>query len=229
MARKACIDDGFNPELVNGAEFDGILEIPMISRASKIDLPENLVPFSVAKHINLDSKGVVFYEKDADFADLLIHPDKYLDLLSTANFVASPDNSVYRDAPLTVQLGNIYKNRALGSYLQRNGVKVIPNIRWGDERTFTNIIFPEPPAFLGVEKHSIVIIGTYGCSRLVDDKIYLRQGLIAMLSYLEPEQIIVYGGMPKSVFGDLTKRADFVHYEDYISHRLQKGKNGRRS
>jgi len=229
MAKKSSIDDGFNPELVNGAHFDGALEIPKICGSNEVELPESLIPFSVAKHSNLDGKGVVFYEKDVDFSDLLIHPDDYIELLRTATFVASPDNSVYRDAPLAVQLGNIYKNRALGSYLQRNGVKVIPNIRWGDERTFTTIIFPEPPAFLGVEKRSTVIIGTYGCSRFKEDKTFLRQDLIAMLDYLEPYQVIVYGGMPKDVFGDLMDRAKFIHYDDYTSHRLRGGKDGRRS
>ncbi len=225
---KANIDDGSNPELVNGAKFDGTLEIPVICNNRKITLPESLIPFSAAKSIDLNGKGVIFYEKDTNFADLLIHPDRYLDLLKTANLVASPDNSVYRDAPLTVQLGNIYKNRALGSYFQRNGVKVIPNIRWGDERTFTNMVFSEPPAFLGVEKYGTVIIGTYGCSRYVEDKNYLRQGLLAMLNYLEPEQVIVYGGMPKEVFGDLMGSVHLVHYEDYTSYRLRGSKDGHR-
>ena len=30
-------------------------------------------------------------------------------------------------------------NRAVGHYLQSQGLYVIPNIRWGDERSFTTV------------------------------------------------------------------------------------------
>lgn len=47
------------------------------------------------------------------------------------------------------------KNPAIAHYLQKKGVYVIPNVRWGDERTYTTEVFPEPLAFMGFEKHSI--------------------------------------------------------------------------
>ena len=53
-------------------------------------------------------------------------------------------------------------NRAVGCYLQSHGVYVIPNVRWGDERSYTTVELPEKFAFLGVPKNSIVSIGTYG-------------------------------------------------------------------
>ncbi|MBQ8094277.1 MAG: DUF4417 domain-containing protein [Clostridia bacterium] len=47
-------------------------------------------------------------------------------------------------------------NRAIGHHLQQNGLYVVPNIRWGDERSYTTSVLPEKVAFLGVEKHCIV-------------------------------------------------------------------------
>ena len=65
---------------------------------------------------------------------------------------------------------NVYRNRAIGSYYQRRGSFVIPQIRWGNDLTYTTRVLPERVAFLGVEKHSIVAIGTYGCIQSKEDK-----------------------------------------------------------
>lgn len=54
-----------------------------------------------------------------------------------------------------VQLFSIYLNRAMGCYFQKQGIYVILNIRWGDERTINREMFRDKVAFLGVEKHSI--------------------------------------------------------------------------
>ena len=43
---KNKIDDGFNPELVYGAFFDGLLEIPHIKKPDNIIIPSELIPFS---------------------------------------------------------------------------------------------------------------------------------------------------------------------------------------
>ena len=37
----ALLSDGCNPELVKGAEFDGIFEIPIIKKPKKIIIPKN--------------------------------------------------------------------------------------------------------------------------------------------------------------------------------------------
>ena len=38
-SKRAIIDDGCNPELVAGAKFDGIFEIPLIERPDQIKDP----------------------------------------------------------------------------------------------------------------------------------------------------------------------------------------------
>ena len=91
-------------------------------------------------------------------------------------------------------------SRAIGYYLQSKGMYVIPNIRWGDERTYTTVELPEKIAFLGAPKHSILSVGTYGCVKTTESKRYFREGLVAMLDELEPEVVLVYGSMPKQIF-----------------------------
>ena len=43
-----------------------------------------------------------------------------------------------------------------------------------------------------------------------------------MLFTLEPEIVLVYGSMPKSVFSAYTKSAQFIHYPDWISSKRKK-------
>jgi hypothetical protein len=110
-------------------------------------------------------------------------------------------------------------NRAIGHYLQQNGIYVIPNVRWGDERTYTVDVLPEKVAFLGLPKHSIVSVGTYGCIRSKEAKYHFRQGLISMLDEIDPEIVLVYGSMPVSVFQGLHERTHFINYPDWITYK----------
>lgn len=217
--RKAIMDDGCNPELVAGARFDGILEIPVIEKPKCIIIPKDIIPFSERNKITDFDVAVGFFEMDVRFSEILIDPESYLSEFTRFTAMISPDCSLYRDAPLAVQIINIYRNRAIGSYLQRKGLYVIPQIRWGNELTYTTKVFLEKIAFLGVEKHSIVSTGTYGCIQHREDKQHFRAGLRAMLETLEPEVVLVYGPMPDSVFGDYLHMTKFVQYDNWTKRR----------
>ena len=215
--RKAIIDDGMNPELVRGAEFDGYFGIPVIKKPKEIIIPKRIVPFSKIERADRFEDAIATYEPDQSFSDILIQPDKYIVKLKNHIFI-SLDCSLYRNAPFAAQVTNVYRSRAIGSYYQRKGIYVIPQIRWGNSLTYTTSVFPEPIAFLGAEKHSIVAIGTYGCSQSRDDKYHLKAGLEAMLISLEPEVVLVYGSMPKGVFADYRNTTKFVHYPDWTTY-----------
>ena len=77
-----------------------------------------------------------FFEDDYLFERLWRNPKIYLPILKQYNGVILPDFSLYRDMPLVMQLWNIYRSRAIGCWLQSNGIKVIPDVRFGDERTY---------------------------------------------------------------------------------------------
>lgn len=211
------IDDGFRADLVTKAVFDGILEIPTINKPDKYIIPTGLVPFS-CRHRCKDSEAfIMFYEHDIRFTEVLTVTDQFLDEFKAFAGIISPDCSLYRDMPLCLQIANIYMNRAIGHFLQKQGLYVVPNIRWGDERTYSTCILPEKAAFLGVEKHSIVSIGTYGCIQGGNNQHHFRNGLIAMLEALEPEIVLVYGRMPDSIFHGLMNATRFIQYPDWIT------------
>lgn len=221
--KKMIINDGFHPEFVKTAQFESIFEIPRFKNSNYLTLPSELIPFSHRKKSKSKTEFIHFYEHDIYFNNFINNPDEYIEELSRFSGVISPDCSLYRDMPLCLQITNIYLNHALGIYMQSKGITVIPNVRWGDERTYTPLFTDIPLAFIGVPKYSIVSIGTYGCIQSSENKIHFRNGLENMLKYLHPKTVLVYGPMPNKIFDDYHNMTHFVHFKDYIS--LKKGTN----
>ena len=226
--RKNIIDDGFNAHLVAKSMFDGVLEIPIIRKPDEIIIADAAIPFTKTHRTKDHSEFVVFYEHDLAFADVLTSTEDYLEELAKFKGVVSPDCSLYRDMPLVLQAANTYMNRAVGSFLQNQGLYVVPNIRWGDERSFTTVELPEKIAFLGAERDSIVSIGTHGCCKAREDKYYLKAGLEAMLEELEPRVVLVYGPMPPAIFADYEDSTRFVRYEEWTARQRRGDRHGDR-
>ena len=214
---KNNFDEGFNLELVQTAFFEGELEIPMINPPKNIVIPKAMIPFSKRNRSKNFSECLTFYEYDVNFADVIRDPDELKEDILRFSFITTPDNSLYRDAPLIVQIANVYRNRAIGHFFQKLGAYVITNVRWGDERSYTTKVLPEKFAFLGAPKNSIVSIGTYGCISGKENKYYFREGLEAMLDELNPQVVLVYGNMPKAIFGGIEHKTEFINYPDWIS------------
>ena len=198
------VDEGFRVSLVEKAFFDGKFEIPHIDGPEKIIIPTGMVPFSQRKRSKNKEDFLCFYEYDINFRTILTNTEDYVEELKEYPGVITPDCSLYLDAPLCVQI-------------------VIHNIRWGDERTYTKELFGEKVAFQGVDKHSIVSVGTYGQIKSSEEKRYFREGLMSMLDELEPEVVLVYGSMPNKIFGGLEERTKFIAYPDWITRMKKRG------
>ena len=185
--------DVFHAFLVDNASFDGYIELPVIKTSDK--LPKKVVTFSKAmtKSWTDFDCWVVFYEHDKEFERLWNNPKQYLDKLKKFKGVISPDFSLYRNMPLVMQMWNTYRGRAVACWLQNNGVEIIPNLRFGDERTFSF-------CFDGIEENKTVAVGTHGCIKRKEDKIFFKIGLARMVQRLSPKTIIVYGSAPDSIF-----------------------------
>lgn len=220
---KNIIDDGFNAKLVKTAIFDGLLEIPVIHNNAEIIIPQGMVPFSERNKSKNKKDFVCFYEHDIKFRNILTATKEQIEDLKRFPGVSSPDCSLYRDMPLVLQMMNVYLNRQVGHYLQAQGIYVIPNIRWGDERSYTRLIPTELPfAFLGVEKGGIYSIGTYGCCKTTENKHYLREGLRSFIKEIKPKIILVYGAMPKSIFKEFESSVKFIQFNDWTTKQHKK-------
>ena len=215
--KENLVDEGFRVSLVETAFFDGKFEIPHIDAPNKIIIPNGMVPFSVRERSQDKKDFVCFYEHDVNFREILTKTEEYVDELKQYPGIITPDCSLYIDAPLCVQIADIYLNRAVGHYLQKQGLYVIPNIRWGDERTYKEEFLGEKVAFQGVDKHSIVSVGTYGQIQSAESKRFFREGLSEMIKELEPEVVLVYGSMPDTIFADFKDATRFVPYPDWTT------------
>lgn len=134
---KGC-EDVFNSYLVSRAYYEGSLEFPVIQPTDSV--PDRLVAFSKAISSRDHDQGVHFFEYDYQFERVWRNPRRYLSILKRFKGVILPDFSLYRDMPLCMQTWNIYRSRAIGTWLQDNGVDVIVNMRFGDERTFPPLL-----------------------------------------------------------------------------------------
>lgn len=183
--------DVFHAFLVENAEYAGIEEIPVI-KTSKL-LPEKVITFSKALKSKEYDAWVLFYEHDVNFIRVWNQPRKYLNVLKRFRGVISPDFSLYRRMPLCMQKWSTYQGKALAHWWTENGIEVIPNVRFADERSYDF-------CFDGIEKNSTVAIGTHGCIKRKEDKAIFIKGLEEMYKRLYPKTIIVYGSAPDDIF-----------------------------
>lgn len=221
MAHKMLFDDGFNDYLIDGAELKGKDGIPQLIRQDYIEVPKKLILFSKSKRF-LDKRGFIhFYQHDRFFFNFLNDPKKYLHLLSQYDGVITPDPTMMIGRSRCRLVASTYMNRAIGFYLQRNGIPIIPNIRWGDESTYEF-------AFLGIPKNSMVCISTVGAIQK-DTKTHdflrscFKNGLRVMIDRLNPTKVIVYGLMPEDIFGEFLNNQEFIRFPSEIERAFEKG------
>lgn len=185
--------DVFHAFLVKNAIYDGDFEIPRIIPTNSI--PNKTILFSKISTSKDYDAWVVFYEHDYRFIQVWNNALKYVPLLKKFKGVISPDFSIYRNMPLSMQIWNTYKGKALAHFWQENGIDVIANVRFGDERTYYF-------CFSGVPKNSVVAVGTHGCIKKKVDRKYFKKGLNKLVYTLNPHTIVVYGHTPNDLFSE---------------------------
>ena len=92
-----------------------------------------------------------------------------------------------------MQLWNIYRSRAIGHWLQENGIKVIPNIRFGDKRTYRFCCS-------GIEKGCVIAVGSHGNIKGTEDRECFLTGFDYVVKRLSPSAVVIYGSVPDKYF-----------------------------
>jgi len=167
--RKTIFDDGFQAYLTEGATVVGEPEIPMLMKLDNVQVPKDIISFGKINTCKDRRKYVHFYMHDKEFSRVLTCTKKYLEILKLFDGVITPDCTMMIGQSRCLQQANTYMNRAVGFYLQKNGIPVIPNIRWSDETSFDY-------CFLGVHKGGIVSVSTHGCISSVEQKKMFKVG-----------------------------------------------------
>ena len=203
-ARSSC-KDVFNAFMVSDAEYAGKYEFPILLPTYKI--PNRLIAFTDALKSKDYGQWVHFYQDDKDFERIWRQPRKYLSILKKFNGVILPDFSLYRDMPLAMQIWNIYRSRAFGHWLQREGIEIIVNIRYGDERTYRICCD-------GVSQGCVIAIGTHGTTKGRRDRYYLLNGLDKVIEILQPSAIVIYGAAPDKYYQKYKDMGIAIHQFD---------------
>lgn len=214
--RKTILDDGFQAYLTEGATFVGEPGIPMLMKLDNVQVPKDMIPFSKVNVCRNKRQYVHFYLHDREFSRALTSTTYYLDALKLYDGVITPDcTMMVGQSPCLLQT-NTYMNRAVGFFLQKNGIPVIPNIRWSDETSFSY-------CFLGVHIGSIVSVSTHGCIETKQEKDMFRVGLEAMLDVLRPPIVLVHGSMPDEIFSPFKGQVEFHRYASQLERTHKKG------
>lgn len=221
--------DIFLAKWLKDANFDtGFYQVPEISPAN-VERPADLVLWSQRKKCrNKQNCGLTFYEFDAKFDSPrgLYNILKYgseskikslVAELKEFAFVICPDYSVYGNFPNYKQIEAMAKSREVGYVLSSLGVIVIINYRATYKWTYEL-------ALSGMSKHQIVAIGTLGALRDSESRKLLKDSIGALVDYIEPKAIIVYGQAPADVFESASNRGiEIWQYESAISRAFKGG------
>ncbi|MCF0107857.1 MAG: DUF4417 domain-containing protein [Bacilli bacterium] len=220
--KKMKMDDDFQNYLVEGAIFDGDADIPCMLTLNNIVIPKSLAPYTARKRIK--NKNVVLhcFIHDFQFSNLITETRKHVEELTEFDGIICPDPTITIGGSKTINQAQIYFSRAVGFYLQKNGVFAVPCIRWGDQSTYDY-------CFLGVPKNYIVAISTHGCimpCRVNNNELRnaFIKGLPVMLERLKPKYVIVYGGMPDEIFGPYKSKTQFIHFDSDLQNYFNKRK-----
>jgi hypothetical protein len=177
--------DVFHAWMVKGAKFAGPMDMPVMEPCYVI--PTKLVAFSdamSAKHC--ERRGFVhFYEDDADIERFWNNPKKYLSRLAEFDGVIAPDYSVCYDFPNALKVNNTYRNLASGSWLQAQGLNVIPNVRCEPKNADWSL-----PA---IPHNSLIAFGARASIRRVDGRGMFVSMVRVAVDELHPSGIVWYG------------------------------------
>ena len=138
-------------------------------------------------------KTIHFFTYDWFFEKVYEKPEEQLEKLKQYKYLLSPDFSIFTNMPLALQIESIFKNRWCGAYWQSKGLKVIPTVSWGDEKSFHF-------CFDGIEEGSVVAVCTYYRENCEEE---FMLGYNEMMKRIKPSMVICYDEPFKSMTGNI--------------------------
>lgn len=228
LPRKTDKDVFLAKKLANANFNTGFYQVPEINNF-EIEKPEKLILWSSRHRCKNKNKcGLIFYEYDAKFDgkrgiyNILKYGtenqiNKMINEIKEFSFVVCPDYSVYGNFPNYKQIDAMARSREVGYILTTYGIKVIVNFRALYEWTYEL-------ALTGICVNSIIAIGTLGTLKDKETKELLKNSVKAVINYVKPRCIIVYGFAPEEIFGEAKELGIKIwQYDSEIKAAFQKG------
>ena len=189
----------------------GKYDIPVF-KGIKLKHPEKyqLVAFDEAHLIPQSQRKkyiVHFYVYDYKFERVWTYLKKNTEWLKQFGAVIAPDFSQYTDMPRAMCIWNAWRKNFVAWWWQNEGLKVIANACWSDEKSFTY-------CFDGMPQNGCICVSSKGCyfddKRTTDLKNIVpinsgfKKGLETLVDRTHPSQILWLGPVPEWL-KDLTK------------------------
>lgn len=152
-----------------------------------------------------------FYYDDYKFISAWREPEKYIDRLRQFKAVVSPDFSLYTDFPKALQILSCYRRQWCGAYWQSLGIDVIPDVVWGDEKSYEY-------CFDGIPKNSVVAVSSVGVKLDKDwngDEGLFKAGYEEMMKRLKPRAVLFYGDLIDDLPGKI------IHIPSYYAEKRE--------
>ena len=148
-----------------------------------------------AKNNDMENKDktIHFFTYDWKFEKVYQNAEEELEKLSQYYCLLSPDFSIFTNMPIALQIESVFKNRWCGAFWQSKGLKVIPTVSWGDEKSFDF-------CFDGIEEGSIVAVCIYYRENCEEE---FMLGYNKMLEKIKPSAIICYDEPFKAMKGNV--------------------------
>lgn len=171
-------------EFLYNSESTGKYEIPKLKKQD-IDISKIQFLSYVDTKINdteNNDKTIHFFTYDWKFKKVYENAEEELEKLKQYKYLLTPDFSMFTNMPVALQIESVFKNRWCGAYWQSKGLKVIPTISWGDEKSFDF-------CFEGIEEGSVVAVCTYYRENCEEE---FMLGYNKMLEKIKPSAVICY-------------------------------------
>ena len=166
-----------------------------------------------------------FYYDDVKFMQAWRNPDKYVDKLRKFKAVVSPNFSLYTDFPRILQILSCYRRQWVGAYWQEKGLDVIPNVVWGDHKSYDY-------CFLGIPEDSVVSVSSVDIMNNDDwngkKGDLFRDGYNEMMKRLHPSAIIYYGNLFDGLDGNIIKCPSYYEQKRAMLNKQKEVKDGKR-
>lgn len=196
---------------VHGFRTVGPEQVPVLAPLASLVRPGRLEPFS-RWHVSRSAPDTAlhFYVNDRSMQFAVTHPLRWVDRLSSAVAVISPDLSLFHAHPPCVRRFHTLLNRIAAATWQEAGIKVIPNVRWNDR---TDYVF----CFDGLPKHSQVAVSSVTMLRDRIDRRNFIHGFEEMLEQLSPRSVIWHGAIPTGISSALLDSVEIIRFDSRIA------------
>ena len=197
---------GMPPWFPYGAEVVTDYQIPVLPAVEVDDLPVEMLPFDkIARASERSLTLANFYVDEGKLCRLIRDPQRFIPRFEGLWGITSPDFSVWEEAPPQFRATATWLNRTLGRVFADHGIRVVPSVRWCDQRDYDH-------CFAGVAPGSVVAVSTHGLWNMGRLRHNFIMGLHEMVERLTPPAVILYGTNHRHIRQAMGPNVELLHF-----------------